>query len=155
LAAKEERFKKFAINKKAGHNYEILDKIETGIVLTGSEVKVVRQGKVSISDSYIKIKNGEAFVTGLHISAYESKGYASHDPDRDKKLLLHKREISKLSSKIAEKGLSVIPLSIYPKQSYIKMEIALVRGKKIHDKREQLKKKAMNRDMDRALGRTR
>ncbi len=150
MAAKEERFKRFAINKKAWHNYEILDKIEAGLVLTGSEVKVVRMGKVSIMDSYIKIRKGEAFVTGLHISAYESKGYTSHEPDRDKKLLLHKREITKLASKIAEKGLSVILLSIYPKQSYIKIEIAVVRGKKTHDKREELKKKAVNREMDRS-----
>jgi SsrA-binding protein len=151
LAEDKERYKKFAINKKAKQEYELLDRFEAGLVLTGTEVKVVRQGKVSIADAFVKVRSGELYIVGLHIAEYALKGYASHDPDRDKKLLLHKREILKLSSKIAEKGLTIIPLSIYPKDSYIKVELALARGKKTHDKREELKKRAVKRDMDRTF----
>lgn len=146
----KERYKLFAINREARKEYELLDKFEVGIVLTGPEVKVIRQGKVSIADAFVRVKNGEIFLLGMHISEYAAKGYVDQDPDRDKKLLMHKKEIAKLQRKLNEKGLTIVPLSVYPKDRLIKVEIALARGKKLHDKREDLKKKAMKRDVDRA-----
>ena len=148
----KERYKMFAVNREARKEYELLDKFEAGIVLTGPEVKVIRQGKVSITDSFVKIRQGEIYLVGMHIAQYEAKGYTEHDPDRDKKLLMHKHEITKLQSKLTQKGLTIVTLSVYPKDKMIKVELALARGKKLHDKREDLKKKAMKRDMDRAYG---
>jgi len=124
---KKEGFKTFVRNKKAKFEYEILDKFEAGIVLTGPEVKAVRAGKASIADAHVRIKNGEFYIRGLDITKYEQIGYAEQDPLRDKKLLLHKHEIKKLTGKIAEKGLTLIPLSVYAKGSFIKLEMALVR----------------------------
>lgn len=130
-----------AINKKAKHEYEILDRFEAGLVLTGAEVKAIRGAKASLAGAFVREKNGELYVLGLNIL---------EDLQRDIKLLMHKREITKLSSKIAEKGLTIIPLSIYTKRRCIKVELALAKGKKLHDKREALKKKAHNRELRRA-----
>ncbi len=146
----KERYKLFAINREAKKEYELLDRFEAGLVLTGPEVKVIRQGKVSINNAFIRLKSGELFILGMHISEYEAKGYAEQDPDRDKKLLMHRTEIRKLEKKLNEKGLTIVPVSLYPKDRLIKVEIALARGKKLHDKREDLKKKAIKREIDRS-----
>jgi SsrA-binding protein len=145
----KESFKTFVRNKKAKFEYEILSKFEAGIVLSGPEVKAIRAGKASIADAHVRIKNKELYIKGLDITKYEQIGYADHDTLRDKKLLLHKHEIKKISTKITEKGLTLIPLSVYAKGSFIKLEMALVRGKKLHDRRADLKKKAEERSMDR------
>jgi SsrA-binding protein len=149
LATEKESLKTFVRNKKAKFEYEILDRFEAGIVLSGPEVKAIRAGKVSIADAHVRIKNGELYIKGLDITKYEQIGYTDHDSLRDKKLLLHKHQITKIASKITEKGLTLIPLSVYAKASFIKLEMALVRGKKIHDRRADLKKKAEERSMDR------
>lgn len=141
--------KTLAVNKKARHDYEILDKFEAGIVLTGSEVKSIRNGKVSIAEAFIREKRGELYILGMNINEYTQKGYAPHDPLRDRKLLMHKKEIVKIASKIAEKGLTVILMAMYTKGKNIKVEIALAKGKKLHDKREDLKLKAQKREMQR------
>lgn len=141
--------KTFVRNKKAKFEYEILDRFEAGIVLSGPEVKAIRAGKASIADAHVRIRNGELYIKGLDITKYEQIGYTDHDALRDKKLLLHKHQITKIAPKITEKGLSLIPLSVYAKGSFIKLEMALVRGKKLHDRRADLKKKAEERSMDR------
>ncbi len=141
--------KTLAVNKKARHEYEIIDKFEAGVVLTGSEVKSIRLGHVSIAEAFIREKKGELYILGMNISEYTQKGYSPHDPIRDRKLLMHKNEIVKIASKIAEKGLTVILTSMYTKGKNIKVEIALAKGKKLHDKREDLKRKAQKREMQR------
>lgn len=150
---KKPQSKKYVVNKKAKFDFEIIDKYEAGLCLTGPEVKAIREGRVSLADAFVRERKGELYVVGLDITKYSTIGYAAHDPLRDKKVLLHKREIRKLVSKIAEKGLSLIATSVYPKGKYIKIELALVRGKKTHDKREELKRRAENREMDRAFKR--
>ncbi len=141
--------KTLAANKKARHEYEIIDRFEAGIVLTGPEVKSIRNGKASIAEAFVRDKKGELYILGMNIPEYTQKGYASHEPLRDRKLLMHKKEITKLSSKMAEKGLTIILLSLYSKGKNIKAEIALAKGKKLHDKREALKKKAQKRELRR------
>lgn len=138
-----------AVNKKARHLYELSDFLEAGIVLTGPEVKSIRAGKVNFIDSYVDFRNGEAWLASLHIAPYENAGYTIQDPGRARKLLLHQREISRLASMREKKGFSVIPVRIYFKNQRIKVEIALGRGKKLHDHRESLKKRAAERDMAR------
>ncbi|MFH1223282.1 MAG: SsrA-binding protein SmpB [Pseudomonadota bacterium] len=148
---KKETIKKYVVNKKVKFDFEVLDRFEAGICLTGPEVKAIREGRASLADAFVREKKGELYVMGLDITKYSTIGYAAHDPLRDKKILMHKREIRKLITKIAEKGLSLIATSVYPKGKYIKIELALVRGKKTHDKREELKRRAEKRDMDRAF----
>ena len=137
-------------NKKAWHDYFVDEKIEAGIELFGTEVKSLRQGAVNLKDSYCTFKNGEIFALGVHISPYEKGNIYNREPLRPKKLLLHKREIVRLASKAAEKGYSVIPLSLYFLGSRVKMEIGLCRGKKLYDKREDMAKASAKRDMERA-----
>jgi len=149
---KQEAGKKFMlVNKKARHEYNIIEKYEAGIVLKGTEVKSLRRNGVNFLDSFASIRDGEAWLHSLHISPYSHGNRENHEPARKRKLLLHAREILKLSRKIKEKGLTLIPLSIYLKQGYIKIEIGLCRGKNIHDKRRTLEKKQANRDMERAI----
>lgn len=139
-----------AFNRKARHDYFILDTFECGIVLTGTEIKSIRAGKVNLRDSYAKFENGELWLLNAHISPYEKASWYQHDPRRDRKLLMHRSELRKLSSKIKEKGLTLVPLSIYLKeQRMAKVELALVRGKNAHDKRESL----LQRDAKRAVAR--
>lgn len=138
-------------NKKARFNYEIIEKIEAGISLKGTEVKSVRNKNVSIAESYASIKNDEVFLHNLHISPYEQGNRENHDPIRVRKLLLHKQEIKKLVSKIQLKGLSLVPLSIYLKKGKIKIELAVGRGKRLVDKRESIKKKTIEREIDRIV----
>jgi SsrA-binding protein len=139
-----------AQNKKAWHDYFVDEKIEAGVELFGTEVKSLRQGAVNLKDSYCSFKNGEIFALGVHISPYEKGNIYNREPLRPKKLLMHKREIVRLASKAAEKGYSVIPLSLYFSGSRVKMEVGLCRGKKLYDKREDMAKVSAKRDMERA-----
>lgn len=141
-----------AVNKKARHLYELSDFLEAGIALTGPEVKSIRAGKVNFIDSYVDFRNGEAYLASLHIAPYENAGYAVQEPARPRKLLLHQREISRLASLREKKGFSVVPVRIYLKNQRIKVEIALGKGKKLHDHRESLKRRAEERDMARDAG---
>jgi SsrA-binding protein len=136
-------------NKKAWHNYFIEDKYEAGISLLGSEVKSLREGKVNLGDSYGDIKRGEVFLVDAHISPYPQANRLNHDPLRTRKLLLHKREIQRLIGKVQERGFTLIPLRLYFSNGKVKVELGLGKGKKLFDKRETLKRKTMEREMER------
>ena len=140
-----------ALNKKARHLYELSEFTEAGIVLTGPEVKSIRAGKVNFIDSYVDFRQGEAWLVSLHIAPYANAGYVAQEPDRARKLLLHEREISKFAGLVAQQGLTVVPVRLYFKRGKIKVEIALGKGKKLHDHRETLKRRAEERDMAREL----
>ncbi len=140
-------------NRKAFHEYHILDTFEAGIQLKGSEVKSIREGNVSLKQSYILISKWEAWIRGLHIGSYSHTGYDGHEPIRNRKLLLHKNEIKRIDSKLAEKGLTAIPTKLYFKRGYVKLEFSLAKGKKLHDKRDTKKKRDVERDIQRALRR--
>lgn len=140
-----------ASNKKAHHEYFILTKLEAGIALTGSEVKSLRAGRANLTDSYVIVKGNEAFLLATHISPYAEANRENHEPLRTRKLLLHKREIEKLAQATAEKGLSVVPLRLYFKDRHVKVEIAIVRGKKLYDKRETEKRKELDREASAAI----
>ena len=140
-----------AVNKKARHLYELSEFTEAGIVLTGPEVKSIRAGKVNFIDSYVDFRQGEAWLVSLHIAPYANAGYMPQEPDRSRKLLLHEGEISKFAGLVAQQGLTVVPVRIYFKRGKVKVEIALGKGKKLHDHRETLKRKAAERDMAREL----
>ena len=139
--------KLIAKNPVARHDYEIIDTFETGIVLTGTEIKSIRQGKVNLKDSYASIHNGEVFVHSMHISPYEHGNIFNKDPLRDRKLLLNKQEIRKLIGLINQKGYTLVPISIYFQGSFVKLELGIGKGKKLYDKREDLKKKDQERYM--------
>ena len=143
--------KVIANNKKAAHDYFILEKYEAGISLAGTEVKSLRQGRVNLKDSWCSIVRGELFVNGMHISPYDHGNIWSKDPMRVRKLLMHKREINKLFGTLQQQGLSLIPLSVYFKGSIVKLELGLCKGKKLYDKREDAAKKSAKRDIDRAM----
>jgi SsrA-binding protein len=142
-----------ARNKKARHFYELLEFVEAGVLLSGSEVKSVRAGSVNFRDAYVVFRQGEAFLVGLHIAPYANAGYAGHDPDRERKLLLHGREIAILAEKTARKGLALIPTDMHFTRGRIKVELALGRGKKFHDRRDDLKAAAELRDAQREMDR--
>lgn len=148
---KSEGIKPVAQNKKAYHEYFILEKIEAGIELFGTEVKSVRQGKVNLKDSWCSIKDGEMFVNGMHISPYEQGNIFNRDPLRIKRLLLHKKEIRQLFAKVKQDGLTIIPLSLYFKNGRAKLEIGLCKGKKLYDKREVAAKKEAQRNIERSM----
>ena len=141
--------KLIANNKKAYHDFFILDTYEAGIALHGTEVKSLRMGKCSIKESFIRVEDGEVFIYGMHISPYEKGNIFNKDPLRVKKLLLHKAEINKLLGKIKEKGMSVVPLKVYFKGSLVKVEIGLARGKKLYDKRDDIALKDQKREAER------
>ncbi|MDL2237548.1 SsrA-binding protein SmpB [Christensenellaceae bacterium OttesenSCG-928-K19] len=143
--------KVLAQNKKARHEYFIEDRYEAGLSLVGTEVKSCRMGKVNLRDSYAQVKNAEAWVHNMHISPYEKGNIFNRDPLRVRKLLLHKKEITKLLGLTAQKGYTLIPLSIYLKNGKVKLELGVCRGKHTYDKRQDLKEKATRRDMERAL----
>lgn len=145
----KESVKLIANNKKAYHDYFIDETYETGIALHGTEVKSLRMGKCSIKESFIRVEHGEVFVYGMHISPYEKGNIFNKDPLRVKKLLLHKSEIRKLRGKIAEKGYTLVPLKVYFKNSLVKVEIGLARGKKLYDKRQDIAKKDQRREAER------
>ena len=151
MAEKKKEQKIIAQNKKAWHDYFVDEKYEAGVVLTGTEIKSVRAGAVNLKDSYCSFENGEIFAVGVHISPYEQGNRFNHIPLRDKKLLMHHREILKLQGRVQQKGFSVIPLSLYFSGSYVKMEIGLCRGKKLYDKRESDAERQADRTMERHL----
>jgi SsrA-binding protein len=142
-----------AQNKKARHDYEILETFEAGLVLTGTEVKSLRQGRCSLVDAYAVIQDGEAWMLGAHIPEYTEGTWNNHAPRRQRKLLLHKGEILRLVGKTKETGLALVPLQLYFKDGRAKVEIALARGRKSYDKRQALSERDAKRDMQRALGR--
>jgi len=139
------------INRKARFDYEILETVEAGIELTGTEVKSIRAGKMSLRDSFARIRGGEMYLYGADISAYENAGYAKHDATRPRRLLLHAREIARLTGKVSEKGLTLVPMKVYFKRGWAKVLLGLARGKRQYDKRESIKKRETQRDIKRAL----
>ena len=143
--------KLIANNKKAYHDYFIEDKYEAGIELFGTEVKSIRMGKCSIKESFIRIDKGEVYVCGMHVNPYEKGNIFNKDPLRTRRLLLHRSEITKLGSRIAEKGYTLVPLQVYFKGSLVKMEIGLAKGKKLYDKRDDIAKKDQKREIDREM----
>ena len=145
-----DEFKPVANNRKARHEYEILETVEAGLVLRGTEVKPRRAGQVTFKDSFATVRKTEAWLRGCHISPYSHGTDANHQPERDRKLLLHQREIARLSGKIAERGLTLVPLRLYFKKGRVKLELGLARGKKLHDKRSSLREREVRREMDRA-----
>lgn len=148
MAKQKETQKLIANNKKAYHDYFIEESYEAGIALHGTEVKSMRQGKCSIKESFIRIENGEVYAYGMHVSPYEKGNIFNKDPLRVKKLLLHKYEINKLSGKVAEKGLTLVPLQVYFKEGKVKVEIGLARGKKLYDKRQDIARKDQRREAE-------
>lgn len=140
-----------AKNRKARHTYHILETETAGIELRGTEVKAIRDGRINLSEGFVQFAGGEAFLVGCHIGAYDHGGYAGHDPLRRRRLLLRKRQIERLAAKVQEKGLTVVPLSVYVDGNWIKVEIALVRGKQLHDKRETLRRRTLDREAEQAI----
>lgn len=151
MSPKATGVKPVAQNRKAYHEYFILEKFEAGVELFGTEVKSIRQGNINLKDSFCSVKNGELFTHGMHISPYEKGNIFNRDPMRPKRLLMHKREIMRLYGRIKQDGLALIPLSVYLKNSRVKLELGLARGKKLHDKREAAATKSSEREMDRHL----
>lgn len=151
MAESKSNIKIISQNKKARHEYFILETYECGIELFGTEVKSVRDGKVNLADSYAGINKGEVWLKGMNISPFEKGNIFNRDPLRERKLLMHKREILKLSQQLKEQGLSLVPLKVYLKGSLVKVEIALVKGKKLYDKREDIAKRDAKRNIDRAV----
>lgn len=142
-------------NRKARHDFHILEVMEAGMVLRGTEVKSLREGRANLKDSYARLKDGELFLMQAHISPYSHAYYDNHEPDRPRKLLLHRQELKRLAGKAKEKGLTLVPLRIYFKDGKAKVELALARGKKVHDKREALKRKTEQRELEKAIKRYR
>jgi SsrA-binding protein len=138
-------------NKKARHDYHIIEVIEAGMVLLGTEVKSLREGRANLKDSYARVRDGELYLVQAHISPYSHASYDNHDPERVRKLLVHKRELKRLTGKTQEKGLTLVPLKIYFKDGKAKIELALASGKKSYDKRETLKRQTQKREMERAI----
>ncbi len=151
MSKKKTQTPSIAQNKKARHLYELSDFLEAGISLTGPEVKSLRLGRVNFMDSYIDFRQSEAFIIGLHIAPYENAGYAKQEPTRSRKLLLHSKEIAALSAKVEQKGLTIVPVKLYFARGKVKLEIAVGRGKKLHDHRETLKRRAEERDAERHI----
>jgi len=140
-----------ATNRKARHIFHLLEKETAGIELLGTEVKAIRAGKINLKEGYVAFVGGEAFLVGCHVGLYDHAGYAGHDPVRRRRLLLHKRQIERLASKVQEKGLTVVPLMVYLEGNWIKLEIALARGKQLHDKRETLRRRTLDREAEQAI----
>jgi SsrA-binding protein len=152
---KERGRKQIAQNRRARHNWSVLDTYETGIVLTGTEVKSLRNGHASLIDAFATVDDGEVWLRNAHIPEYTEGTWTNHEPRRSRKLLLHKEEIDRLVGKIKESGLSLIPLSLYFADGKAKVELALARGKQLHDKRRDLAKRDADREIQRAIGRAR
>jgi len=151
----DDHVKVVATNRRARRNYTVVDTFEAGIVLLGSEVKSLREGKMELKDSYADIRHGEAFLVGAHISPYDFAREGGHDPERERKLLLHRREIDRIAGSVAEKGLTVVPLKVYFREGKVKVELALARGKTTVDKRQTLRDREHAREMERATRRRR
>ncbi len=142
-------------NRRARHDYHLLDRFEAGVALTGTEVKALRDSKTSLQRAYADIHDGEAWLVGLHIAEYAQGNAANHEPDRERKLLLHRREIDRLYGEVKEKGVTIVPTRMYFKDGRVKVELALARGKELHDKRRDIAKRDAQRQIDRELGRRR
>jgi SsrA-binding protein len=140
-----------ATNRKARHTYHLLERETAGIELLGTEVKAVRAGRVNLTDAFVQFAGGQAFLVGCHIGPYEHGGYASHEPRRTRRLLMHARQIERLAAKVAEKGLTVVPTAVVLVGNWIKVEIALARGKQLHDKRETLRRRTLDREAEQDL----
>lgn len=147
----QKSIKSIAKNKKAGHDYFIDDSYEAGIELFGTEVKSIRAGQVNLKDSWCDIKNGEIFVNGMHISPYEKGNIFNRDPNRSRRLLMHRREINKLYGLVQQQGIALIPLEMYFSGSRVKVKVGLCRGKKLYDKRDDMAKRTAERDIERSL----
>lgn len=145
--------KTVATNRKALHNYIILESTEAGIALTGTEIKSIRAGNVSLAEAYVKPQKGELWLLGAHIARYEASGPFSHEPTRPRRLLLHRKQIREMAAEVKQKGLTMIPLKLYIKDSLAKVEVSLARGKKQYDKRETIAKRDSDREIDRTLKR--
>ena len=143
--------KTIATNRKAHHDYTIMETIEVGIVLTGSEIKSIRTGEVSMSDAYVRPDHGELWLYNAYIARYNAASYLGHEPTRNRKLLLHRKQIRELASQVKEKGFTLVPLRLYIKESYAKLEIAVARGKKLYDKRDAINKRENARNLDRVM----
>ena len=140
-------------NRKAYHNYHVQDSVEAGIVLTGTEIKSIRAGRANLADAYVRPEGGELWLLNAHIARYDAASYMSHEPTRPRKLLLHRKEIDNLGSKVAEKGLTLVPLRIYLKDNRAKVEVALARGKKLYDKRQSIMRRETEIEIGRAIKR--
>src|SRR4051812_30618102 len=149
--AREAGEKLIAENRRARHEYHLLERVEAGLPLSGSEVKSLRQGHAILQRAYADPRNGELWLVGLHVPAYEQASVAQHDPDRDRKLLLHRRQIDQLSSKVAERGLTLVPTRLYFKNGRVKVELALARGKELRDKRRDMADRESKRRIERTL----
>jgi len=145
--------KTVATNRKARFNYHLQDNVEAGIALTGTEIKSIREGRVSLVDAYVRPERGELWLHNAHIARYEAGSYMSHEPRRPRKLLMHRKEIGNLASQVAEKGFTLVPVRLYFKGSLAKVEVALGRGKKLYDKRESIAGREVEREMERAMKR--
>jgi SsrA-binding protein len=139
------------VNRKAYHNYHIEESIEAGILLKGSEIKSIREGKVNLSDAYARPENGELWLYNSHIASYDAASYNTHEPIRPRKLLLHRKEIDSLAGKVMQKGLTLVPLKLYIKHGVAKVELGVAKGKKVYDKREAIARRDAEREMERAM----
>ncbi len=143
--------KVITVNRQARRDYEVLEKYEAGIALRGTEVKSLRAGRANLKNSYARVMNGEVFLLGAHINEYEQGNRYNHEPKRDRKLLLHKRQIIRVNSKISERGLTLVPLRMYFRRGKVKVELGLARGRRLPSKREELRKRVLDREMEKAL----
>ena len=142
-----------ATNRKAYHNYHIGDSVEAGIALTGTEIKSIRAGRVNLGDAYVRPEGGELWLVNAHIARYEAGSYLSHEPTRPRKLLLHRKQLDNLASKVQERGLTLVPVRLYIKDSIAKVEVALAKGKRLYDKRESIARRDTDREIERAIKR--
>jgi SsrA-binding protein len=149
------RVKVIASNRRARRNYAVVETMEAGMSLLGSEVKSLREGRLDLKDSYAMVRNGEAYLIGAYIGPYEFAREGGHEPERDRKLLLHRREIDRIGGQVAEKGLTLVPLQVYFKDGKVKLELGLAKGKTTYDKRETLKERTHDREMERAVSQAR
>lgn len=149
--AASSRDKLIVDNRRARHEYHLSDRVEAGLVLTGTEVKSLREGRASLQQAYAEVRDGEAWLVGAHISVYEQANRENHDPDRDRKLLLHRKELDSLAGKVRERGFTLVPTKLYFRNGRAKVELALARGKELRDKRRDIAKREAQRDVERAL----
>ena len=145
--------KTIAVNRKAYHDYDILESLEVGIVLTGTEIKSIRAGKVNIRDAYAKPEGGELWLFNAHVARYDAGSLYNHEPNRRRKLLLHSRQIKELTGTVTQRGLTLVPLKLYIKRGVAKLELGIARGKRVHDKRDVIARRAADREIERALKR--
>jgi len=155
VAAKSDSRERSVVNKRARFQYLFEESVEAGVALLGTEVKAIRAGKANLTDSYVRIRRGEAYLVGCHIGSYDAAGTNNHDPRRERKLLLHRRELDRLGGKVREQGLTLVVPKLYFKNGRVKAELALVRGKKTHDKRAALRERQVKKEMERAMKRRR